>query len=526
MARNEDGTYSQVGFIKDKYGNDITEYIYDKDGNIAFERGFTREVEGSLPLQINGIGKDLKDWSITGNTVQDGTPTPENPVEVLGCGERTANLVDFDSATFEMIGYSGVISKSENSVIYTLNEGGYNYGFYIFKGELDKGTYHVSCTVDDQRTDKSTVAGYGYGLRIKIGSKDWLWSKAGNKVSITVSEDVTFVHIAFYAGSPNTGGGYVEVSDIMINGGSEPLPYEPYGYKIPVVTRGKNLLKLKDVDMVIRGVTVSVKNNSITVKGTATSSGGRTDYLSETFILQPGTYFISGDIVNSMVYCLTDRSNGTAVIASSTSKFTLTEKTKVAFGLNFISGASYDATVNAMLNEGDKKFPYESYHEPITTPIYLPTPLYSGEVLRSDGSREVKWGVVDLGSMSYGYYNGLFYFTIPDKKESKTNDIISLLICEKYIVTTTHSSMSCNNYEIYEYTGSDKKRVVIRNDDYNNTKTFKEAMKGVMLYYELEDLKTETFTAPQIPTLNGTTIIDVDTVVKPTEMHVKCKSSK
>ena len=161
--------------------------------------------------------------------------------------------------------------------------------------------------------------------------------------------------------------------------------------------------------------------------------------------------------------------------------------------------------------------------EPITTPIYLPTPLYSGEVMRSDGSREVKWGVVDLGSMAYGYYNGLFYFTIPEKKESKTNDIISLLICEKYIVTKTHSSMSCNNYEIYEYTGADKKRVVIRNDDYDNTKTFKEAMKGVMLYYELEEPKTETFTAPQIPTINGTTVIDVDTAVKPSSMTIKYK---
>ena len=91
MARNEDGTYSQVGFVKDNVGID-TEYIYDKDGDIVFEKGFTRETSGTVPLTINGIGKDLKDWSITGNTVQNGTLTPENPVEVLGCG-------DYDSET-------------------------------------------------------------------------------------------------------------------------------------------------------------------------------------------------------------------------------------------------------------------------------------------------------------------------------------------------------------------------------------------------------------------------------------------
>ena len=91
MARNEDGTYSQVGFVKDNDGID-TEYIYDKDGDIVFEKGFTRETSGTVPLTINGIGKDLKDWSITGNTVQNGTPTPENPVEVQGVG-------DYDSET-------------------------------------------------------------------------------------------------------------------------------------------------------------------------------------------------------------------------------------------------------------------------------------------------------------------------------------------------------------------------------------------------------------------------------------------
>ena len=64
MARNEDGTYSQVGFVKDNAGID-TEYIYDKDGDIVFEKGFTRETSGTVPLTINGIEKDLKDWSIT-----------------------------------------------------------------------------------------------------------------------------------------------------------------------------------------------------------------------------------------------------------------------------------------------------------------------------------------------------------------------------------------------------------------------------------------------------------------------------
>ena len=86
MARNEGGTYSQVGFVKDNAGID-TEYIYDKDGDIVFEKGFTKETSGTVPLTINGIGKNLKDWSITGNAVQNGTPTPDNPIMPEGCGD-------------------------------------------------------------------------------------------------------------------------------------------------------------------------------------------------------------------------------------------------------------------------------------------------------------------------------------------------------------------------------------------------------------------------------------------------------
>lgn len=50
------------------------------------------ELSGIPPLSFTSKGKPLTAWSITGNTVQNGTPTPENPVEVAGVG-------DYDSDT-------------------------------------------------------------------------------------------------------------------------------------------------------------------------------------------------------------------------------------------------------------------------------------------------------------------------------------------------------------------------------------------------------------------------------------------
>jgi len=45
------------------------------------------EYTGALPITINANGEPLIDYRIYGNTVHTGTPTPENPIMPIGCGE-------------------------------------------------------------------------------------------------------------------------------------------------------------------------------------------------------------------------------------------------------------------------------------------------------------------------------------------------------------------------------------------------------------------------------------------------------
>lgn len=107
MTRNDDGTYSQVGFIKDDSGAEI-EYIKDKNGVILFEKGFSREKSGALPLQLEGIGKPLKDYILYGNTI--------------GVGDKTDNLfhpemVDLNASPRYYLTADGV--EHENWTWYT-----------------------------------------------------------------------------------------------------------------------------------------------------------------------------------------------------------------------------------------------------------------------------------------------------------------------------------------------------------------------------------------------------------------------
>ena len=48
--------------------------------------GGSAEITGTLPLRYIGNGKPLTDYMIYGNTVQNGAPSPEAPVDAVGCG--------------------------------------------------------------------------------------------------------------------------------------------------------------------------------------------------------------------------------------------------------------------------------------------------------------------------------------------------------------------------------------------------------------------------------------------------------
>lgn len=86
MQRQSDGTYEQIGFIKSKNGENI-DTILDAKGNVYFTQGFTREISGIPPLTLDAIGKNTLDYKIYGNSIQNGTPSPDNPVEVQSVGD-------------------------------------------------------------------------------------------------------------------------------------------------------------------------------------------------------------------------------------------------------------------------------------------------------------------------------------------------------------------------------------------------------------------------------------------------------
>ena len=381
------GSYS--GILRDMYAVHNLGLNPDLHTKLLANRfvGVTKELSGIPPLSFTSKGKPLTAWSITGATVQDGTPTPENPVEVQVVG-------DYDSET---------------------------------------GMYKIPVVTRGKNLFDKTAVRY----EVAIGNV-----------------------LVDYPGSA-----------IFI---------------IPAIKGIKNYtLKVKsDVD--INVIRLAFYDKPIPVPGEKVNNTKET--------LNSKNPIVTSSNVNNLPY----------IVAQ-------------------ISGAFVDSygLDTVQLEIGDTATPYEAYHEPVTTPIYLPTPLYSGEVLRSDGSREVKWGVVDLGSLNWSY---------------KTKFTSSIISNAKIFPNTLNAGAFCSLYQCVSANTlangkfalglNNEARIYLQDDNYTSSENFKQAMQGVMLYYKLATPATETFTAPQIPTLNGTTVIDVDTAVKPTEMYTKYKSSK
>lgn len=281
------------------------------------------ELSGIPSLSFTAKGKLLTAWSITGNTVQNGTPTPENPVEVFGCGDYDSDtgmykipVVTRGKNLLEPIGFSAQVVTNINDYRIKTN----NFG-----------------------TSLSTV----YGGSVLVTQ--------ANQIDTTTSYMNGFFYIV------------VDFSKF---------------------TTGKNYILSFDYEIKEKH---SVPGNSIAYIGNSTSFTN-----------------ISGDWGKDGRKSVT---------------FTVKEGFKPYIEIRLLGNSIFVS--NIQIEEDLTATPYEPYHEPITTPIYLPTPLYSGEVMRSDG-------------------------------------------------TITRS-----------------------------------------------DGTTETFTAPQIPTINGTTVIDVDTAVKPESMTIK-----
>lgn len=174
------------------------------------------------PLYSDGTA--ITSYTIKGNTVQNGTPTPSNPVDVNGVGVRTENLFDktiTDGIIPQMyINQSGQQVSSQNYYIsYPLKveeNAVYTWNFYS-----GLGVTHTAPTVAFYDNNDNQIGAATH-------------NKSIFHFTFTTPNNCAYIRASVYVGGASN-------SSMLLEGGVSiqdqiAIPFIPYGYKIPILS--------------------------------------------------------------------------------------------------------------------------------------------------------------------------------------------------------------------------------------------------------------------------------------------------
>lgn len=147
--------------------------------------------------------------------------------------------------------------------------------------------------------------------------------------------------------------------------------------------------------------------------------------------------------------------------------------------------------------------PYEKHSYALDSSVVLrgvPTLVdgklvYDGDEYLYDGTINRRYGIIDLGTINYSYQANttypFFYTTINGMKKAADWGVSGNLICTKYVNTNANNQYN-NGVDKTICAAPNASIIRIRDTAYTDTISFKAAMSGVYLVYELEAPTTET----------------------------------
>lgn len=218
--------------------DNMKEYSWAKEAfegvTADFDKSTSNKEKNNLQVDNASESENLK---IYGNSVQNGTPSTDNPIEIQSVGDKTNNIIDFSKCTWTKMNGNNCNYEFDNNT-FTIERTLENYVAGVSSNiELQAGTYNISISNISGNTTYSNGEYFIYFMDSSIVVK----KSNGFKKSFTLTED-SVVKIYLPDRTDQKIGNKIKYN-IQLEKWKDATAYEPYGYyKIPVTVSGKNLI--------------------------------------------------------------------------------------------------------------------------------------------------------------------------------------------------------------------------------------------------------------------------------------------
>ena len=185
-----------------------------------------KKEENSSNIEIeNAVEGKLENLKIYGNSIQNGTPAPDNPVEIESIGDKTKNLFDKSKVTLnDRLFNDGSTAKAS-----TLGDGNKDLTSISFVSDYIPVENENSYSFNEISNNKflNRVCLYDKNKNFVMCYED-----IGKKIDIS-NDNAAYIRFTSEI---------TKLDNIILEKGTFTTEYEPYGkYKIPITVTGKNL---------------------------------------------------------------------------------------------------------------------------------------------------------------------------------------------------------------------------------------------------------------------------------------------
>ena len=457
-------------------------------------------------------------------------PTPDAPIEMVSCGDKTKNLFlasDTPASTYRAT-YSK-INKNSFSLNYNQENSSNSSSHIRIDFDVSQFKPNTQYTISKKHIVSGSNFNNAGAIRSYInGSNGSVIT--GDSFTFTTPNEITSLGMYFYLGYSNTiqGESTITFYDVQLEEGTTATSYEPYGYKIPVNVRSENLCDGINKKYWLSTTVLSAgmaDGNS----GLAIELKENTNYTISTQIIQEryrvaliNTLPTSGTGIPCYNGVKKDGTKDNITISSSQYKYLILNATDLT-KCQIVEGSTAP----------NKYIPY--YNE--TTNIYLDEPLrkideYSdyinfinGKIVRQLGEAVLDGSENWASASASGNYSRFVCNAYNDALIPIDLNTIGNILSDKFIPRTANET--ANAITGIAIAGSG--RFVIYYDltkDYTTTQ-FKTwlSSNNITVDYALSTPTEEDIELPNIPTIEGNNTLNIETEITPSQVYIKYKSN-